>query len=68
MFLAVKQTNSIGHRTNFLAIHPSLRGGGYLRYQLWISINYALTGLLKIACIILKDSVSRNTLKELRNT
>ena len=54
---------SIGHQTNFFAIHPSLCGGGYMRFQLWISTNDTLTGLLQISCIISKDNANRNTLE-----
>ena len=53
----------ISHQTNFFTSRPSLCGGGYMRYQLWISTNDALTGLLQISCIISKDNANRNTLK-----
>jgi hypothetical protein len=56
--------NRISHRTNLFASHPSLCGGGYMRYQLWISTNIALTGLLQISCMISKDNANRNTLKK----
>ena len=58
-----KHTISIGHRTNFFASRPSLCGGGYMRYQLWISANDAFTGFPQIFCIISKDNANRNTLK-----
>ena len=58
-----KQKISTGHPTNFFSSRPSLCGGSYMRYQLWISTNDALTGLLQISCIISKDNANRNTLK-----
>ena len=62
MFWAENKIN-IGYRTNFFASSPSLCGGGYMKYQLWISTDIALTGLLQISCIISKDNANRNTLK-----
>ena len=55
--------NSIDHRTNLFASRPSLCGGGYVRYQLWISTNDALTGLVQIFYTISKDNANRNTRK-----
>jgi hypothetical protein len=64
MFWAEKTKKlHIGHQTIFFASRPSLCGGGYMRYKLWISTNDALAGLLQISCIISKDNANRNTMK-----
>ena len=59
---------SIGRQTNLFASRPSVCGGDYMRYQLWISTNDALPGLLQISCTISKDNANMNTLKSFCNT